>query len=54
LSKTCIPIDLVLSITDQALQSMCATFKAAKGETLTLGKINEILAGFRSIPEKLR
>jgi hypothetical protein len=54
LSKTRIPIDLVLSITDQVLQSMCATLKAAKGETLTLEKINDILAGFRSIPKKVR
>jgi UDP-N-acetylmuramoylalanine-D-glutamate ligase len=54
LRKTRIPIDLVMSIMDQTLQSICATLKAAKGQMLTLEKINEILADFRSIPEKLR
>jgi len=47
-------IDLITSTLGQILQAMCATLKAAKGETLTLEKINEILADFRSIPEKLR
>jgi hypothetical protein len=53
LSKTRIPLDLITSTLDQIFQAMCVTLKAAKGETLTLEKINEILADFRSIPEKL-
>jgi len=46
--------DLITSTLDQIFQASCSTLKAAKGETLTLEKINEILADFRSITEELR
>jgi hypothetical protein len=54
LSKTRIPIDLVLSIHDQTLQAMAATLKAAKDKVLTVELINSIFADFRAIPDKLR
>jgi hypothetical protein len=53
LSKTRIPIDLVLSIHDQVLQAMSATLKAAKGKVLTVELINNIFEDFRKIPDKL-
>ena len=54
LSKTRIPIDLVLSIHDQALQAMAATLKAAKDKVLTVELINNIFEDFRAILAKLR
>ena len=52
--KERIPLELVISIHDQTLQAMVATLKAAKGKTLDIDLINQILAEFRAIPGKLK
>ena len=49
-----IPIDVPLRANDQAIQSLTALLKAAKGQPLTEDKINELLEGFREIPAKLK
>ena len=49
-----IPIDVPLRANDQAIQSLTALLKAAKGQILTEAKINELLEGFREIPAKLK
>jgi hypothetical protein len=54
LRKVRIPIDLVMSILDQTLKAMAAILKSSIGKTLNHELINQILAQFRAIPDKLR
>ena len=43
-----IPIDIVRAIWDAALQAFTPILKAARGKTLTLEKINELIEALRS------
>jgi hypothetical protein len=54
LERKRIPIELVLSVHDQALQALVAQLKSAEGKVLTVDLINAMLAEFRSIPDKLK
>jgi hypothetical protein len=49
-----IPIEIPLLANDQALQSLTAELKAAKGKNLTEELINALLDKFRGIPAKLK
>jgi hypothetical protein len=51
--KERIPIGIVMDIHDQTLQAMTATLKASVGKVMTVDRVNEILTGFREIPDKL-
>jgi hypothetical protein len=54
ISKTRIPIDIPIRENDQITQSIAATLKAARGKTLSLELINELLGKFRDLPAKLK
>ena len=47
LRKNRIPLDIVRAIWDAALQAFGATLKAARGKSLTVEKINELLEKLR-------
>jgi hypothetical protein len=48
-----IPIAVPLTANDQAVQSLTATLKAAKGKTLTAELINDLIGKIRDIPAQL-
>ena len=54
LSKTRIPIQIVLDEIDEVFQAMGATLKAAKGKMLTIELINDLFDKFRSVPARLK
>ena len=54
LSKTRIPIAIVLEALDETFQAIAATLKAAEGKLLSKELINDIFDKFRSIPAKLK
>jgi hypothetical protein len=51
--KQRIPLDLVLTIFDEAQQSTAGILKSRKGKRLDEPAINEILAKFREMPSQL-
>jgi len=48
-----IPIGIPIEANNQAVQSLAATLKAAKGKKLTPELINDLLGKIRAIPEQL-
>jgi hypothetical protein len=54
LDRRRIPIEIPIAATDQAMQAIAAILKAAKGQTLTPKKINELLSKLRAVPAQLK
>jgi len=48
IQRTRIPLEIVARIWDTALQTFAATLKAARGKTLDVAKINELLEQLRA------
>ena len=56
LSKTRIPIQIVVDLIDEVFQAIAATMKAeaARGAALTTERVNELFEMFRCLPAKLK